>query len=83
MSNRDSASATPLPRSFPQPGRRHPAPALRVHRAAPAPTTFSSSDTSQTSNELAILKRIMDLMQAYASNDANSSSLLGTLSVSA
>jgi len=40
----------------------------------------SSSDSSATSNEQAIMKRIMELMQAYAGNETSSS---GTLSVSA
>jgi len=55
-------------------------------------STSSSSDTSSsttssssrtTSSDLAIMKRIMDLMQSYASNDTSSNSLLNTLSVSA
>lgn len=49
-----------------------------------ASSTSSASATSESaSSEQAIMKRIMELMQAYSGNDSNKTSLLGSLSVSA
>lgn len=43
----------------------------------------SASSASTASSEQAIMKRIVELMQAYRNSDANQASLLGSLSVSA
>lgn len=43
----------------------------------------SASSASTASSEQAIMKRIVELMQAYRDSDANQASLLGSLSVSA
>lgn len=49
-----------------------------------ASSTSSASATSESaSSEQAIMKRIMELMQAYSGNDSDKTSLLGSLSVSA
>lgn len=49
-----------------------------------ASSTSSTSATNESaSSEQAIMKRIMELMQAYSGNDSNKTSLLGSLSVSA
>jgi Ca2+-binding EF-hand superfamily protein len=57
--------------------------------SAAAASSESTRSRSSTSNDLAIMKRIMDLMQAYGSSDASgvsganaTSGLLSTLSVS-
>ena len=57
--------------------------------SAAAASSESTRSSSSTSNDLAIMKRIMDLMQAYGSSDASgvsganaTSGLLSTLSVS-
>jgi len=49
--------------------------------ASSASSASSTSATSSTSSDLAIMKRLMELMQTYASNDTGSSSLLNTLSI--
>ena len=50
-------------------------------------SSASSSSTTNSSNtnssDLAVMKRIMELMQSYASTDSGTSSLISTLSVSA
>lgn len=46
-------------------------------------TSSSASASDSASSEQAIMKRIMELVQAYNSNDSTKTSLLGALSVSA
>lgn len=46
-------------------------------------STTSSGSTSSSNNDLAVMKRIMDLMHAYASSESGQNSLLSALSVSA
>lgn len=58
--------------------------AMAYDQKSQSSTGSSSADSAGSANsDQAIMKRIMDLVQAYSSNDDSKSSLLNTLSVSA